>query len=308
MSARDSTNGTVVLNPESGTAKHADAVRKRAALMGFEVQETRAAGDAVAFARSAAERGDPVVAAAGGDGTLNEVVRGVSEADALDAVTVGVIPAGTGNNFAKNVGISTIDEGFDALDEGDRRRIDLGRANDSVFVNSCIAGLTADASAETSPELKNRFGGLAYVITTLRSAGRFEGLGLTIHVGGAGTDDPAWTGDAMLVLVGNGQRFTAQGRGQANMEDGLFDVCIIEDVSAVDLMGDAVTERLFGGETPHITRLQAPSLEITGLNPEPINFSLDGEMIRTQELSVAARPNTLRIAVGESYSPDPDRA
>lgn len=306
MSTAEPAETVVVLNPISGSASHVEGIRNRAALRGYDVRETRDAGDAVAFASEAAGAGASVVAAAGGDGTLNEVVRGVGQADAFGDVTVGVIPAGTGNNFARNVGITTIDEGFAALESGERRRIDLGMADGRPFVNSCVGGLTADASGETSAELKNRLGVLAYVLTTLRSATAFEGLRLAVTVRDGDGEAEGWSGEAICVLVGNGRRFTARGSDQADMEDGRFDVAIIEDVSTVDLMGDAIVERLLGREALHTTRLRAPTVEITSLDHEQINFSLDGEMVRRRSLALDVRPSTLRMVVGESYEPDPD--
>jgi YegS/Rv2252/BmrU family lipid kinase len=296
----------LILNPASGDGGSADAIRDRAAIRGYELRETETAGDAVAFAREATEAGASVVAAAGGDGTLNEVVRGVDRAGALDLVTVGVVPAGTGNNFAENVGITTIDDGFDVLDHGERRRIDLGGADGRVFVNSCVGGLTADASGETSTEMKSKFGVLAYVITTLRSAATFDGLRLTVDVREGGSRTSAWTGDAIVVLIGNGRRFTSRGSRQANMEDGLLDVTIIGDVPTRDLVGDAVVERLLGGKASNVTRLRAPALEVESLDPDPINFSLDGEMLRAESLSLDVRPGALRFAVGDGYEPDPE--
>lgn len=306
MSKAEQAETVVVLNPISGSASHAEEVRNRAALRGYDVRETRDAGDAVTFASEAADAGASVVAAAGGDGTLNEVVRGVGRADAFDDVTVGVVPAGTGNNFAGNVGITTIDDGFAALESGERRRIDLGMAAGRPFVNSCVGGLTADASGETSAELKNRLGVLAYVLTTLRSAPAFDGLRLSVTVRDGDGAAEGWSGEAICVLVGNGRRFTARGSDQADMEDGRFEVAIIEDVSTVDLMGDAIVERLLGREALHTTRLRAPTVEITSLDNEQINFSLDGEMVRDRSLALDVRPRTLRMVVGETYEPDPD--
>lgn len=172
----------LILNPVSGSGDHVDAVRRTAAERDRVVRETREAGDAFSFTRAAIESGATLMAAAGGDGTLNEVVRGVDAAGAFDRVTVGVIPVGTGNNFAKQIGIGDSTAGFEALDAGERRRIDLGVANDRVFVNSCIGGLTADASAETTVESKNRLGVLAYVLATLRTLSSYDGYQLRIEV------------------------------------------------------------------------------------------------------------------------------
>lgn len=199
------TSRVVILNPVSGTGEHSRNVRSLADEFGYTTKETRVSGDAVSYAREAVRNGASVLAAAGGDGTLNEVPRGVDAEDAFDDVTVGVVPVGTGNDFADNIGITDAESAFDALENGERRQIDLGMANDRVFVNSCVGGLTAEASGETTPELKNRYGVLAYVITTLRTLSSFEGLRLDVRVGTRGGGAPLWDGDAILVLVGNGR-------------------------------------------------------------------------------------------------------
>jgi YegS/Rv2252/BmrU family lipid kinase len=296
----------VVLNPTSGRGEHDDEIRDRAAREGYAVEVTEQAGDAIRFARDAAEGGASTVVAAGGDGTVNEVVRGVDDADALDAVTLGILPVGTGNNFAGNVGIGSVDDGFDVLATGRRRRIDLGRADDRPFVNSCVAGVTAAASEETDHDLKHRMGKLAYVVTTLRSLSEFDGLGLTVDVPeGARVD--AWSGEALAVLVGNGRRFEPGIGGQAPMEDGLLDVAIVEEASTLELVGDAIEDELLGRDAPHVTHLQVPSLTITLHDEASTRFSLDGEMIRRGRLPLDVDEGALELAVGDAYDPHPER-
>lgn len=301
-----SANRVVILNPVSGAGEHSETVRSLAAEHGYAVEETRAGGDVISYTREAIQNGASVIAAAGGDGTLNEVLRGVDAEDAFDAVTVGVVPVGTGNDFADNIGIESAESAFRALEEGRRRQIDLGMAGDRVFINSCVGGLTAEASGETTHELKNRYGVLAYVLTTLRTLSSFEGLRLDVRVGARGSGPPLWEGDAILVLIGNGRRFPTRGRSQANMEDGKFDIAIIEDEPAIDLMNDAVVERLFSRQSSHIFRTKASSLTVSVAGSEPVSFSLDGEMIAAQSLSLAVRPGILRMPVGEAYEPAPE--
>ncbi len=296
----------VILNPVSGSGEHVAEVRTMAETRGFTVRETEEAGDAFSFTTSAIERGTTVLAAAGGDGTLNEVVQGVDAADAFDQVTVGVIPVGTGNNFAKQIGIADAEAGVEALASGERRRIDLGVANDRVFVNSCVGGLTADASGKTTSELKNRIGVLAYVIATLRTLSSYDGYRLAIQATGPDGSEAAWSGNAMIVMAGNGRRFLARRRTQANMEDRLLDVTILENAPAGDLVGDALTDQLLGDPTSTITRLKSPSLRVSVIESEPMHFSLDGEMLSSTELILGTRANTLRIPVGDSYTPTPE--
>jgi YegS/Rv2252/BmrU family lipid kinase len=295
----------LIYNPQSGSGDHGDTVRNHVAEREYDIKETESAGDAISLAEAAAESGYDTIVAAGGDGTVNEVVRGIDQAGAFEDVTLGILPLGTGNNFAQQLGITDLDTAFDVLARGDRRRIDLGQAGDRLFVNSCVAGLTAESSSETSTEMKDRLGVLAYVITGLRSMTDFESIGLTID---PGDDDQtaAWAGDALCVLIGNGRRFTTTGGEQADMEDGLLDIVVIKDVSTFDLMSDRITERLLGSDSEHIIRSQASALTITNHDPSTIRFSLDGEIIHQRELALTVRPTTLSVAVGDGYDPDPE--
>ena len=295
----------LVLNPASGDGSHRERVRELADRNGFVVLETQAEGEAARFARLAAEAGADLVAAAGGDGTLNEVVRGVDAADALDEVTVGVVPCGTGNNFAGNVGIEGIDHAFEVLAGGERRRLDVATADGRLFVNSCIAGLTADASASTSPELKDRLGVLAYVVTGLRAAAEFDALPLAVEATDAEGSE-TWSGEALVVLVGNARRFPAEGRTQADCEDGLLEVTVVERMPPTELLEEATLHRLFGDETEHVTHRRAARLRVEVLRGDPVEFSFDGEMGSHESLTMRTRPRALELPVGERYDPDPD--
>ena len=296
----------IIYNPGSGSGDHDERVRRRAGVLGYTLEETETAGDAVTLTAEAAKAGCSTVVAGGGDGTVNEVVRGIDQAGAFDDVELGILPLGTGNNFAEQIGIPDLDTAFAVLEDGDRRQIDLGCADERLFVNSCVAGLTAESSSETPSEMKRQLGVLAYVLTTLRTVSDFESLRLTVDIEDAGQEMTAWAGEALCVLVGNGRRYPTSGSSQANMEDGLLDVVVIEDVSALDLMSDTVVERLLGRDSASIKRFNAPSLAITINNPDATRFSLDGEIIRERELSLTVRPQTLTVAVGETYNPDPD--
>lgn len=301
----DTTETVLIMNPRGGSGDHGDVVRDRAALLDYPVRETQREDHAIELAASAVAGGADEVVAVGGDGTLNEVVRGVDRADALDRVTVAVIPAGTGNDFARNLGIASIDEGFQVLEGGQRRRLDLGMAGATPFVNSCLAGITAMASEETSSDLKSRYGALAYVFTTLQTARGFAGLDISASVVEGEATETVWEGDASVVLVGNGRRFTFRGSEQANLEDGLLDVTIIEDASALELAGDRLVERLLDKEGDHHERILASSIELVVDGEECTSFSLDGEIVSAAALTLSARHGALEMPVGETYEQAP---
>jgi diacylglycerol kinase (ATP) len=301
--AGDEDDCVVVVNPESGGPDDdISEIRELATEYGFDLAVSEEAGEPVSLTREAIEAGATRIGACGGDGTVNEVVRGIDEADALGSTTLGVIPAGTGNNFAGNMGVESVEHGFSLLADGDTRRIDLGVAGDELFVNSCVCGLTADASESTSSELKGRFGELAYVFNTINRMRDFEAIPLHVH---AEEEDEVWDGDAMFVLIGNARRFPAGGQEQANVEDGLFEVTIIEDVSTGQLVRETATRRLLGGEVSAIHRMTASSLTVEVRDGRSVSFSFDGEISQFDRLSCRVRPQTLAVRVGDGYDPVP---
>lgn len=296
----------IIHNPESGTENHDETIRSRTDELGYTLEETSTAGEAIGLATEAAKRGNSRIVAAGGDGTVNEVVRGIAQADAFDSVELGILPLGTGNNFAEQIGVPDIETAFTVLESGDRRQIDIGYANDRLFMNSCVAGVTAESSGETSPEMKRKLGVLAYVLTTLRTLSDFESLRLEVEIGDSDQATTVWSGDALCVLVGNGRQYPTSGSSQANMEDGLLDVVVIEDISAMNLMSDTVVERLLGRDSASIERFTTPSVQLASADTESIGFSLDGEIIQERELSLSVQKQPLTVTVGPAYDPTPD--
>ncbi|QIO25153.1 YegS/Rv2252/BmrU family lipid kinase (plasmid) [Haloarcula sp. JP-L23] len=289
----------VILNPTSGTADHVDDVRQSADERNYTIQETTHEEHAVQLAQDAAANDVDRLAVAGGDGTLHEVVRGLVEASALGKVTLGVIPTGTENIFATAIGVASVEEGFDLLDHGERRRIDIGFAGGEPFIVSCIAGLPAEVSVAASSDLKERFGSLAFVVASLQELTEFEELHIDLTAISNG-EETTWSGEALCVLVGNVLRFVNRG-GQANVEDGLFDVVLIEQMPASDILAEATAQRVFGRDTEHVRHVQASQLEIRERGSDSITFSLDGELNTHDELVLYTDPQSLTVCVGSTY-------
>jgi YegS/Rv2252/BmrU family lipid kinase len=316
-SDRDDRDGTsanrwLVVNPKSGDGGHVERVRRLGEEHGFTVRETRRAGHAPEIAREAARASADLVAAAGGDGTLNAVVSGLDAADALGTTAVGVVPVGTANICADIVGVEGVEHAFEVLTEGEERCIDLGvavphsddegsapegRTDGRPFVLSSLAGLPAEASLATSTSSKSRFGTLAFLGTALREAAEFDGIELSVEAEVDG-ETRTWEGDALVALVGNLRGFGPP-RASADAEDGLLDAVIVEEKPAHELLADAATGDLFDPEADHARRFHTTRLEID--TPDELVFSVDGEQLSTDRLSVCVRPDALRLRVGEAY-------
>ncbi|GGO01598.1 MULTISPECIES: diacylglycerol/lipid kinase family protein [Haloarcula] len=291
-----------IVNPVSGDGEHADYVERLMRARGFAVEETQGAGDAVEFGRTAGADGVSEVAVCGGDGTINEVLRGLHDADHLDEVTLSVVPAGTANLLAGTIGVTDLQHGVEVADTGETRSVDVGVADGEPFLVSCIAGLPADASVATSGDLKGRFGTLAFLITGTQEALEFDGLDLSIEA--VGEEGPfTWSGEATCLLVGNARKFVERG-GQADMEDGLLDVAIVERMPAGNLVAEAIGHRLLARDTEGVTHVRARDVSIDG-HGDPVTFSRDGELAEHETLDVSVAERTLDLRVGPSYEPNP---
>ena len=248
------------------------------------------AGDASTFAAEAAAAGADAVVALGGDGTVNEVVNG------LDGTTtpLGVIPIGTANDFARQVGIPMdVDHAMDVILRRKARAIDTGELNGRRFLNVSTGGVGAEATAETPADAKESLGILAYAITGVRKLKDLEPR--TARFSGPGFDR---TVDFLLFAVGNG-RMTGGGTlitPRASVTDGLLDLCVIE----------AMSRRVFArlslsvkkGEhlgLPGVHYAQLPWLKVVGT--EPLSVNLDGEGVEAQVCDYRARRADLLVHV-----------
>jgi diacylglycerol kinase (ATP) len=247
-------------------------------------------GDATELAAAAAHRGVDVVAAAGGDGTLNEVVNGLDGYD----VPLGIIPLGTANDFALQVGIPTdADHAMDVILQRKPRRLDTASLNGRRFLNVSSGGVGAETTAETPAEIKESLGAVAYAITGMRKFAGFQ----RHHARFVGPGF-AYEGDFLMFAVGLTR---AAGGGSlvtpmASATDGLLDLCIVEGMSRADFA--RVVFMLKRGE--HVGHegvhyIQLPWVTIEGR--ETISVNVDGEISDAHRLVYRARPRDLWVHV-----------
>ena len=160
----------LIFNPQARSQKGGRALRffmKHANR--FALYATAHAGEAQELAARFAAEGEPVVIAAGGDGTLNEVVRGLAGTPTI----LGVLPAGTMNVFAREMGIpfDNLERAFAVIEAGNVREIDLFEANGAPFVQMAGVGFDARVIEETTHESKKMLGPLAYLLAAAKVLG-----------------------------------------------------------------------------------------------------------------------------------------
>lgn len=256
------------------------------------VSVTWEGGDAVRFAREAAQAGVDAVVAAGGDGTVNEVVQGVLAVPERTDCAVGTIPMGTANDFATSAGIP-VDAPAEALAlilQSEPVRIDVGVVNKLAFVNVATGGIGAEIVAQTPTELKEMLGGVSYSLTGLANV-----LTLTPRPLRVEGPDFHWEGETFALIAGNAR--TAGGgyavAPNAKMDDGLLDVTIVPRLPAneffrfvgqlLELNGDQ--------EFEEIVRVQVPWMDVYA--EDGLALNVDGEPTRDNRFHFEVMPSRL---------------
>lgn len=269
----------VILHGKQATnpAVRAAVDEVRAAGHRVDVRVTWECGDARTLAAEAARARVDAVVAGGGDGTVNEVVAGVLSVPRARP-SVGVLPLGTANDFARSAGVPVDDltAALRLVAEGEAVPVDVGRVGDRTFMNVATGGFGTEITAETSPELKQSIGRAAYFVTGIL---RFTDLAAkSARLRGPGLD---WEGPFWALAVGNGRQ---AGGGvqlcpEAVLDDGLLDVAVLPEPTTGGLPGAmaALVTRGLSVVSQDGLRWQVPWLEVEA--PSGIQINLDGEPI-----------------------------
>lgn len=289
---------TIIINPISGGASP-ERARLRAQLASAvvdrhgdraEVFVTERRGHARELARAAAGRGARLVISWGGDGTLNEVASAL----AFGNVPLGLVPAGSGNGFARELGVAPRPERAIADAIGAKpRAIDLGEVDDRLFVNVAGFGFDAYVAAEFDKR-GGRRGFAGYVAVTARALVSYVPRNYTIT-----TAEGCKTSRAVLVTVANSAQFGNGARiaPRALLDDGRLDLVVVEErarwrtLCHVPRLFNGTVERMPGCSICHIRQATIES-------DQPMAFHVDGEPVQGgTRLNVRVHPAALRVAV-----------
>ncbi|MDR4888157.1 diacylglycerol kinase [Fredinandcohnia sp. QZ13] len=267
----------IIYNPTSGRElfkRHLPEVLEKLERAGFETSchATTGAGDATNAARIAVERKYDLVIAAGGDGTINEVVNGLAEQEYRP--TLGIIPVGTTNDFARAIGVPRNIEGAcDVIIEGNSVPIDIGRINDKYFINIAGGGRLTELTYEVPSKLKTMLGQLAYYLKGMEMLPSIRPTEVSIEY-----DGKLYEGEIMLFLVSltNSVGGFEKLAPDSSLNDGLFDLLILKKANLADFI--KVATLAIRGEhinDPHVIYTKANRVKV---NPtEKMQINLDGE-------------------------------
>ena len=260
---------------------------------------TKAAREATALAAEAAAAGFPVVIAMGGDGTVQEVGEGLvqgrpSTNEQADAPRLGVIPVGTGNDFAKMLSTTTDwRAACTRIAQGQPRRVDVGRVNGHVFLNNVGIGFDAQVGIEAQKIrwLRGQAVYLAALVRNLLLSYRTPHVHVTL-------DEIEIKQAITLLTIGNGR---CSGGGfwltpQAEIDDGLFDICLVQGLSKLQILGFVPSAMRGTHITAEAVRMSR-TRRLTITSGEPLPVHADGEILYTDahELTVELLPAALAV-------------
>lgn len=286
-----------IANPVAGKGKVLKIVPKIINVMShidnveYNVIYSERAGHATEIAAAGVKDGYDIIFAVGGDGTVNEVVNGlVNSSSAL-----GIIPGGSGNDFARSLNISgDIEEIIKGSICGDRKDVDIGLVNGRYFVNISSVGFDADVTL--SAKKARRFflsGSVAYIAGLIITIFFRKPSKVRIKLNGMEIRRVI-----LLTVVANGKFY---GGGMlpapdAVVDDGLFDICVIDNLSKIKLFA-LFPKYIKGthGELKEVTFYKGQHVEID--SEEPISINIDGEISKGNKLDFKILKKALTVAV-----------
>jgi diacylglycerol kinase (ATP) len=287
----------IICNPGAGSVDNRDSIREKLERFpSATVHFTEEEGDAARLAQEAIANNCEIVIAAGGDGTLNEVINGV--ASQAERVQVGLVPLGTGNDFARMLDLpESIDDCIDILRAGETRPTDLVQVtSDRVryFINVSAGGFSGTVSEKMTPEIKQSWGPLAYLRGAAEALLELRAYRTEITL----DDSEVMALDLYNVVIANG-RYVAGGTmiaPEASIDDGLLDIVLIPQNGAGDLALVAAQIMIGSHLTSEGVVRRASKVAVNSI--PGMWFNVDGELVGNEPAVFEIMPRALQFLAG----------
>jgi diacylglycerol kinase (ATP) len=290
----------IIVNPAAGSVTSLDSLLTQLQRLNpAKVRVTRAVGDAEKFARAAIRNRHCYIVAAGGDGTLNEVVNGIARC--AENICVGVVPLGTGNDFARALGLpAALEDNIDILLSRRSRSIDLVRVKSDrtrFFVNVSAGGFSGLVDEKLTPEIKHTWGPLAYVRGAAAALPNLHAYRTQVFFDGG----ESLSMDLYNVVIGNG-RFVAGGlpiAPAADLGDGLLDVILIPRRSVPE-MALLAAEIVLGKHLSSNAIIFRRAKTIAVRSRPGMWFNVDGELVGNAPAVFQIMPRAINFVVSKA--------
>jgi diacylglycerol kinase (ATP) len=294
----------VIVNPAAGRGRvrsFRDAILNRSvARMSSALFESRSAGDEERVTREAIEGGATTIVAVGGDGTCARIANAILRTDSR--CSLAVIPSGTGNDFAKTLGVDryTPEQVADLVERAEPIPIDVGRIEETYFINSC--GFGFDASVlEATRRVRFLKGDAIYIYSALAQILTYRGLGISTD------SNAASDARSMLMLTVSNGRFLGGAfriAPLASVVDGQLDFGFFSDCNLIDrvrLFAEALRGTHLGHPSVRTERARMMSLRFSA----PPMMEVDGELLqaRSSTVRIECLPRALNVIAAPGFPP-----
>jgi len=288
----------LIVNPTAGRGRAGAKARQardylEARRAEVELVESRDRDHLVELAADPSNAGFDRVVACGGDGTLHWIVRGLD----LSATTLAMLPFGSGDDFARVVGVPLDVEGAcDVILDGEPREFDVAEANGIRYLGVAGLGFDSEVARYANEEVKRLRGPLVYLYSVFRVLRRFEPRPVTIVEG-----DVERCEQIMFAVVGNTRQYGGGIRivPAAEPDDGLLDLCVIARCSRWELL--KALPAAYGGK--HVKNRYVSIVRGTRFgfrSEQPLDVYADGEFLTTTPVTIRLADQRLRFVVPRS--------
>ncbi|MBM7555433.1 YegS/Rv2252/BmrU family lipid kinase [Halanaerobacter jeridensis] len=291
----------LIYNPMAGNKefpKKLDQCIEKLQTANYQVSIFRSAkpGDLKMGLKDVTSEYDAVVVA-GGDGSINEIINALLEEELN--IPLGIIPAGTANDFARQLNIpQQIESAVDVILDNKIQRVDIGQVNGQYFVNVCAAGLLANVSHQIDINLKNTLGKLGYYIKGIEQLPKFKNIPLKIETSQKVIEEEFYL---FLILNGKSAGGFEQLAPQAQVDDGVFDFLGIK-ACPLPQIATLFVKMLQGKhlDDQNLIHLRDDSFQIetTDDKLDDYHSDLDGEKGPAFPLDISLIPKHLKVFVG----------
>lgn len=289
-----------ILNPAAGKGKTLRLIPEIEKIFEkrndeYVIEITKGEGHAVQIAKDYSSKEDYRIYSVGGDGTLNEVLNGMIGTSS----SLAVIPSGSGNDFIKSICNYSKKENLSKLlcdtINGREKIIDIGRVNERFFLNISSIGFDAEVAYSAVKLKKIPFitGSIAYILGIFITLLKYKSYDLEIFI-----DDKHFKFNSLMAVIANGKYY---GGGifvapEAEIDDGLFDICLIERVSRLKIL--ALFPKVINGTHAEIKEVSFHRGRIVKIISEKdITFNIDGEIMRDKKAEFEIIRNAIKIII-----------
>ncbi len=286
-----------IINPVAGNGKTIEILPEIKSkfqlysdIIEYKIVLSKYEGDVTQLAKDHYIDGYREFVAVGGDGTLSELINAF-DLPIAQIPTIGIIPMGTGNDFVKNTNnLKNKDLILDSIINNKKLLIDVGKVNETNFINICSFGIDGPIIEDTNKFKKILPGQAAYLTSTLKASLKFKASDVEVKA-----EDQIYKGKMMLIAVGNGKYF---GGGMkvcpdAELDDGLLELCMVTNVSKLKFMKEI--SKIYSGrlnELKEVIYIKTKSVEIN-IPQKQYWINADGNLIGKTPAKISIIPKSI---------------